>query len=294
MRVGCFGKPPLAMMLSAQENAKVEKVWVDAGPIGRNEVLSIDSVRIARRNVSESVRRGLLHCVNDVYAAGATPKAFAISYALTGSPDIAWLAELNSNIEEVARFCRCRIAKRHTSFGSPFATMTVAVVGLAYKQHRKEESGIVFLAGSIDFAKMRKQKLDNKRCKKEIEIRKFIVQRGSALMKDVSGDGLAGALWQLSIRENANVCVLDSAIASLAPEAAIDDCSIDRNYADYADKIEGYDGKNTRLLRRALFRSAFFGPLVGLCPDAVATQTRGMDFKILGTYSSGNSRLRIV
>jgi thiamine monophosphate kinase len=240
------------------------------------------------------LRRGIFHCLNDIYAAAAIPKAFAVSYALPGRPNAELLSEIISCVRDVASLSGCSITKQHTSFGNASATMTVAAVGVSETQAVLAQEGSVFIAGSDDFANERKRPLDDNACNQERRIREFAARSKNVAMKDVSGDGLGGALWQLTEREDVAITVSKEALSSLSRRAPIDNCLIDKNYSDYGDFINGFHGNNTKEIRSVLFFPAFFGPLVGLCSNDSLDALPRNEFKVIGVYSAGRSSLRIV
>ena len=104
--------------------------------------------------------------------------------------------------------------------------------------------------------------------------------------KDVSGDGLAGTLVQLSKRNIVSIRLCERSLLSLS-RPQVEDGDLEKNFLDYAGSISG---SYSLALRTTLFAPHVFGPIVCLV-DESAKVDPSVSLTI-GSFETGQSSLR--
>lgn len=288
---GCFGKLRHAVASTlVADGSSPGSQWLDAVASPNGTLVSIDTVRFeASRH--ETLRLAVLHSINDIFAAGGLPDTICVSLHLADEPELSSLLALQRYLSAEAHSMKLTLGKQHTAFGNAFDAVTIASIGTIV-QHlgALPTTGIVALCGSLDFAQPSVgPPID---CLAEIAERRHVASTPGIRMKDVSGDGLAGALLQLSVRENVSIQISRTALYSFCDKAELDNCSLDANYADFSGMIDGYHQSDCSVMRRIMFLPAFFGPLVCLAPSeflhALPTAQK------IGDFNLGRPQLALV
>jgi hypothetical protein len=106
--------------------------------------------------------------------------------------------------------------------------------------------------------------------------------------KDVSGDGLAGALIQLSRRDIVSISLWEENLLILR-ELHTENGLQEKNFLDYAGLIQGHYCPS---LRAKLFAPRVFGPIVCLVDEL--TEVDPTISTIIGAFEAGRSNLRLI
>jgi hypothetical protein len=302
VNIGCFGKPSFSLMRELQGLLSVSRSpWNDAHPISADSdlVMSIDSVEFAQEDWSNSCVLALLHSMNDVFAADAYPLTVSISFMLTGQPKRPEMEGLSEALVNFANISGITIGKLHTSFDCEKSNVTIAVVGKTHKEGRLAnfETGSVYLLDSLRLPQQVISLINDRWVLDRLESRRWCVSRIPGAKKDVSGDGLAGAMVQMAIKHDYEVHLNASALAKSIIYAPLDSCHQDRNYADYADMLSGFDKVNNSKVRAALFEPQFAGPIVcftrdNLIDDEIDRPVEAVITRI-GTFKRGTPGVSI-
>lgn len=295
-KLGCFGKlkfkevDKLQRCLGAPEN-----YWADAVPLDNEKsgVCSIDTITLDPLRISASVTMGIFHALNDIYAAKSRPTTISASLTVPSNFEIDALLALGRTIKDCAKLANCMIGKLHTNRSDGSPTLTVCVIGST-----PTPSEVLAPMGSIWILDELSdpQAAINGCCLSALAARLTLREVASAKtriqMKDVSGDGLAGALHQLSLRHRLSIRLNLTVLLSLVERTTLDACSRDRNYGDYADIIENFEFHNSSVIRHVLFEPQLFGPLVCLteCEDGFPGVVGAIK---IGTFTTGQTKLRI-
>lgn len=288
---GCFGKIPFEWASKLVNSEDHERgMWIDASPAANGTIVSIDTIRIDFGEPSNDLPKSILHALNDVFAAGGNPTTICVSYHLSGEPNLDLLLDLKRRVEFETEQMKVHLGKQHTSFGFPFDALTIACVGVRNAIYRPlSPGGLVALVGPLDYAAPLGSRSDN--WVEQLALLRTMSATPPPAMKDVSGDGLAGALAQLARRESVAISISAHKVEALCHCADLDDCALDRNYADFAPLIRNYGPIDTSRLRRALFVPGFFGPIV--CLDDDAANLSRAKAHIIGEFESGRAALSI-
>jgi AIR synthase related protein, N-terminal domain len=283
--LGCIGKLPLKESRELKRFLnRPDNLWLDAEPLGdlKEACISIDTVAVDHAN-KNSVVLGLLHCLNDLLAAGAKPAYLTVSLQLAESCEWSELKALQAVLVSFETAMGIPIKKLHTSRVGEQSYLTAATVGIGYRPRPLlAQKGSLYLIGDIlppDSASAEFMRI----AKEGFKLRLQAATSFDGPMKDISGDGLAGAAHQLAEMEGCGVILDSAALLTEVDDIPLDDCRRDRNDSDYADMINGFRERSTRILRDVLFAPRFFGPL--LCFSSVPPSTP--EARVIGEYEVG-------
>jgi hypothetical protein len=292
--IGCVGKLPFTSIERLKAlMGRPGSAWLDVEPLPElvAPCVSIDTVVVDHKEPS-SFLFGILHSLNDVLAAGATPASVSLSLQLAET--CAWtdLERIEEVLSAFQRVANCGIAKVHTSQAGELSYVTAAVVGTNYSRRRLPPSpaGILVLVGDVTIPKFPSDTARDAWITEALEDRRRAAGAFDGPMKDISGDGLAGALYQLAKAESCYIELNVDLLQEEAFDAPLDDCRRDRNYNDYGDLISNFDANNTAKIREVLFSPRFFGPIV--CLSSILPS--GSPGREIGTYRSGEVGLACV
>jgi len=293
--LGCFGKLPFAELdLLQREHGVSDTYWADALPTPAilNGISSIDTVALDPRRLVASVTIGILHALNDIYAAGGLPRFFSVSLTVPSETDTTALIEIGRAITECASMTKCALGKLHTNRRDNLATITTCAIGSRCRAATVlPANGIVWLLDELKGASNTIIELNNVAISRRICMRELATARISGPMKDVSGDGMAGAIYQICVRHKVSIALFANMLSSLIKYVVLDSCNQDRNYADYSSLIDGFLHQNTSRMRHVLFEPQLFGPLVCLADEGLdLREVRGVQ---IGTFTSGQASLRL-
>jgi hypothetical protein len=288
--IGCFGKLPFTLLEQLQrEFVQGGQLWADAGrvPGTADGIASIDSIALDESDLSGSVSLSILHSANDIFAANGIPSCFCVSLILPTETDCDELSIINSEIARVATLLDSQIAKIHTSRLPGVAVSTVAAFGKrAGRCDPIPASGVIRLIGDYAGEPVR---IPSGTVARNLSDRCGAVAKLRGPKKDVSGDGLAGALCQLAKRHALDLAVSATAICSNVFGSASG--VSERNYLDYAAQLQGLSGGPSLLLQR-LFCGRVFGPLVCLTDILdVGDESVG---PVIGHFKAGRGTVGIV
>jgi hypothetical protein len=295
VELGCFGKLPFAELDRLQRvNGVTHAYWADALPVPAilNGICSIDTVAISPSHLVTSVTIGILHALNDIYAAGGIPRSFSVSLTVPSETDTAALFEIGRAISECASMTKCTLGKLHTNRRENNAIMTTCAIG-----SRCNTATIVPVNGSVWLLDELKDvsntivDSNNAAISRRLFVRELAATRISGPMKDVSGDGMAGAIYQLCVRHKVSITLFTNVLSTLIGYVALDSCNQDRNYNDYYSYIEGFADQNTSRMRHVLFEPQLFGPLVCLVDGAL--DLREIQGVQIGSFASGQASIRL-
>jgi thiamine monophosphate kinase len=282
--VGCFGKLPFNLLESLQADAHSNaNYWADAilVPGAKKNLTSIDTISLDRYDLPNSVTMAIVHSTNDLFAANGIPLWFSISMILPLGTDSDVLAQINSAIRNCAKMTGCKLGKLHTIRADGISSATVCVTGKSMDiSSNLPKKGDVILVGN-------EAPFNPSQLVSEVSVRKNAAKTIRGPKKDISGDGLAGALIQLTRRHQISIKLSKNFLRSVACNAPID-LSVERNFLDYAASI-GSEIPSTLLSH--LFKPHLFGPLICLT-DATAEIDRFNSTNI-GTFESGGCSLRL-
>lgn len=286
LSVGCFGKLPFMMLDELQLRAgAMERYWADAVLVSPQSPLlvSIDTLNLDAADLPGSVSLAIVHSMNDIFAANGLPTSFTVSMTLPKATGSDALLSLVESMKTTANWTRCQLGKIHTSRSDtpPLATVAVNGAPVLHVEEQKH-SGKVILVGSPSGSLIVSQQ------RKEIEIRMRVVNTIGGKKKDVSGDGLAGGLVQLSRREHVAIIVSAQKLEHEHLELPIE-LDISKNYLDYAGLIQGDCSQS---LRRVLFAPRTFGPIICL-----VDQNQQLDesfCKTIGIFEANRESVRLV
>lgn len=290
MEVGCFGKLPFALLDRLQiETRAGERYWADAVnvPAPMVALTSIDAVLLDSNDLPRSVILAILHSINDIYAANGIPSSFSISLTLPLDADLDLLAEINIAIARCAQLCGCKVGKIHTSRVQGAPTATVSALGEEVVRNAVlPGAGAIWLVGdcfvdSLDFSESI--------IVSNLDVRRAAVTKMSGPKKDVSGDGLIGALYQMTLRHQVALCFWEDSLFASKP-ASERFPSLERNYLDYAGFVDGL-GNVAPAMLELLFAAHVFGPLI--CLSDIATDVADVKGKIIGSFKAGEARLSV-
>lgn len=286
----CFGKLPFSLLDSLQIARGVsEAYWADAMSVpGTNPCLtSIDTITLSRENLPNSVAMAVLHSMNDIFAANGVPLSFSVSMSLPSETDIDILSLVNQAIVDCAKIANCRIGKLHTSRAKGTPTATVCVNGAPTGMtDRAAIQGKVVLVGEHIIASIAQERPYAEVAAIGIATRMQVVRTIAGPKKDVSGDGLAGALFQLTKRNLVSIKLYERSLASLAQQN-VGEGDLERNFLDYAGSI---GGSYSPSLQTFLFSPRVFGPIVCLVDEL--TELDPSTSPTIGTFEAGHNGLR--
>jgi hypothetical protein len=286
----CFGKLPFQLLDELQVERRRERgYWADAitVPSSCSDLTSIDTILVDESNLSRSVAIGILHAINDIFAANGLPSWFSISMTLPLGTDIDMLAQINATIQECAKITGCAVGKLHTSRASVPSSVTTCVAGTSTGiSSTVAAEGIVVLVGDsvIDSDP---QRLLFDAASVEIAKRRSLARTIAGPKKDVSGDGLAGSLLQLSRREMVSI-ELTGENLRLLPKIAVPNADIEKNFLDYAAAM---GDSCVDEIRSQMFSPRVFGPIVCLAESDTELDTTAS--VIIGKFKLGGSAVRI-
>ncbi|MBB2964474.1 AIR synthase related protein [Methylobacterium sp. R2-1] len=290
---GCFGKLPLSMMEELQVKfGTVETYWADAVslPVVKNGLVSIDTVALQSTDLSGSVRMAILHSMNDIYAAGGRPSSFSISLTLPLTTDIEVLDTLGAEIKKIAELSGCRVGKLHTSRWDGRASITVSVVGEQISSSQiPSRQGRILLVGEVRIASS--SSLQDCGVSHALKLRDMAIERISGPKKDVSGDGLAGALYQLSVRHGLTLHVHTDTLHLNHLNLKQGNTADIKNYLEYSSRMHDLIKIDRRCCQAALFEPQFFGPLI--CLAEIGEDLNLPYFCEIGTFCIGDSIVRL-
>lgn len=291
--VGCLGKLPFQLINELQHKSFCGvNAWADAVPFERisNPLMTIDSVGIDCENLASSIIGSVLHSMNDIYCSGGLPKAVSLSLHLPLNCDFDSLISINCALDGLMATLNCTIGKIHTVRGPGPYFATVAVVGDQISNVRDLSSGgsVVLLTDDV-------QSLQKDSPYAEIETwsrnRIRFLSEYSGPKKDVSGDGVAGGLIQLSLRHNCQI-VIDSLEVLGGLSSPNSNCNLfEQNYLSYASLVEGLSDVLDDRLRALLFQPFFVGPLICLTTESL----RATELKVIrvGEFLPGQAKVSI-
>ena len=230
--LGCFGKLKFEEIDELQRCfAESENYWVDAVPF-RNDgdgVCSIDTVVLDPLQMSASVAIAILHAVNDIYAARSRPTSISVSLTVPTSFDVNALHEIGATIKSCAEQINCTIGKLHTSRSDCPPTLTACAIGSSpIASLALAPQGVVWLLDELSDPWEAIKTFDFLALEPRIFMREFAANRKGVQLKDVSGDGLAGTLYQLCLRHRLSINLNKNFLLSLVNQSALDACNRDK------------------------------------------------------------------
>jgi hypothetical protein len=294
--IGCSGKPPFGWLRVLQrEIGGTGKVWADAAtlpPVSQG-LVSIDTVVVRDSDLSKDVIRAILHAANDIFAAGGEPTSFSLSLTLSGRPTLDSLRRLSRNIFEFSSTTRIEVGKIHTTLECHVSRATVAIVGKVIAPRVSlPRRGLVWLIDNLALSAVDLPSFDSEWRREALHTRRFSIENLPGVAKDISGDGLAGAAYQLAEQNQCDIFLELDELEGACGEVPLDSCTQDRNYGDFADRITGFRSRDRARLRAILFEPQFFGPLLIL--SAMSHIAPALRCKKIGTFSSGTGQLAVV
>ena len=291
--IGCFGKLAFAEMESLQRTfGTPDSYWADAVPffVIEGALCSIDTIALDPARVSDSVGIGIFHALNDIYAAKGVPRYFSAALTVPKDFSLESLLEVGAVVRSCADLARCSIGKLHTNRSEGIAMLTACVMGSGSSPSVPlPKKGSVWLLDELKDPSSAIANFDLSRMPQRIKSRER-ADKVSIRMKDVSGDGLAGSLYQLCLRHNVSITLYPGVLSSLVSSAALDACSRDRNYGDYSNLIVGLEKHNSSVMRDVLFEPQIFGPLV--CLTYKNADMKSLGGVEIGKFTTGQTLLR--
>jgi thiamine monophosphate kinase len=290
-RPTCFGKLPFRLMDSLQRNRSgQENYWADAVTVAGSDLIltTIDSVSLNNEFLADSIALAILHSMNDIFAANGFPTSFSLSMILPPSTDSDTLSEINQAIFQCADIVPCNVGKLHTVRAEGTASATVSVIGrLTTNSSHLSKQGLVVLVGGPSGWKSATAKIVATR---EVKARSFAATCIPGPKKDVSGDGLVGALYQLVLRHAISIEIEANAVPEVVPiPSDIESDLYDRNYLDYSPFLSGALSSVKYL---PFFAPQTFGPLICLT-DRAAVTVGDAHVVTIGNFREGDGSLRL-
>ena len=293
---GCSGKLPFSWLSALQRRLRgSDQVWADAEnlpPLSLG-LMSIDTVVVDDEDLPNSVVLAILHSMNDVFAAGGMPTAFSLSLTLSGRPNLGKLQSLTAAISDFSIQSEVSIGKLHTTVDCHTSRATVACVGQLVSTHSTlPAEGGVWLVDSLKALAEAAPKTSPMWVRERLMSRRGAVECVPGPKKDVSGDGLAGAAYQLATQYHCAISLELSSFASQFAGSPVDSCTLDRNYADFSGLLHGFKGRDVAWLRSVLFEPQFFGPL--LCLSEYELRCATQSYRKIGSFVSGDRSVSII
>jgi hypothetical protein len=295
-KIGCFGKLRFDQLDDLQRRfGSLDSYWADAVALGGDwaGVSSIDTIALSLERLSQSVMLGIFHALNDVYAAGSQPVFFSAAVTLPKSLNVHALVEVTESIRMSSVMSKCKLGKLHTNqIESGIPTLTVCAIGSPTLTERLTSSGFVWLLDSLADVDSAILTFDLSSFPSRLAMRESIALQIRKPMKDVSGDGLAGALYQLCLRHGLAMVLDKESLLSLIKCAPLDACARDRNISDYFTRIGGMSGCNSSRMRHILFEPQLFGPII--CLTDAREHPAVLDIAVkIGEFDVGKQEPRI-
>jgi len=269
--------------------------WADAVPLSVDDelLISIDTSVRSQTTTKDFFRLAILHAMRDLQASFCHPTDISIAVRFDENKVESEIRELSYSLSDVCKASHTRVGKIHSLLGAGPTEITSAVVGKRMRRPQPipvGEHDLVLLGeidtGSGENSRNWRDLLDNGR---------FILHSDEILLaKDVSGDGLAGALFQLAEDTSMSISVKLSSIPYSSGNVPLDDCNLDRNISDFESQISLETELNS-LGRAILMKPQFCGPLLAIVPRRLSEHKSFSEhYKKIGECAADGPHVEIV
>lgn len=297
---GCSGKLPFSETQTLSLGAHGRSSGGDFSSLVPNGPLatSIDRIHRCARDWDGFARIALNHAFGDVICAGASPVQAMLSFEFgVDAPEEEYAACSLAFVRELARR-GVALGKCHSAKSDGITAVTIATI--AENPSRlisRLEEGSVYLSRPIGALKLHylaelKGEIDKSEIQRLLETpnEAEFLSAGWALMTDVSGHGLLGAVTQVAQGHTLDVELSLSAEHAISPEVISQVIECLQNPADsYGFPIDNIHPAAVHLV--TLRETA--GPFLGFVDDRAARIQPVPPGILLGRYRQGESKVNI-
>lgn len=269
--------------------------WVDAVPLAnRPELLmSIDTSVRSQSTTKDFFRLAFLHAMRDLHASFTNPTDFSASVRFDDSNLEHELREFSQSLSDIQSSTRAKVGKLHSFLGVGPTEVTVSVVGerLRELQLVQDNKYDLFMLGEI-YTGTGDDERDWRLLLSHGEL--IAKSKEITLAKDISGDGLAGALVQISEDRNWIISLHLQDVPHSDTTVPLDDCNLDRNLADFEQTIKA-SNPLTKLDRAILMKPQFCGAFLAVLPQNDDNgYLRNQGFVKIGACRAGAARIEVL
>lgn len=255
--------------------------------------MSIDTAVRSLATSADFFRIAVLHAMRDLQASFCNPTDFSLSIRFDDRRVEAELEEFSISISDIAKASGARIGKMHSLLGQGPTEISVSVIGRRLRDSVPIDSRrhSLYILGRVETGEP-----SENRDWRELLVEGQTIANSQTISfaKDVSGDGLAGALVQMSEDLGLDISLALEEVPYSNASVPLDDCNLDRNMTDFLSEIVSTRSVD-KMHRAILMTPQFCGPFLLIMPQGDnQSKWKNTGFVKIGECEVGTGKVEVM